>query len=171
MCFLERGLEDGKQPQYSEQHLTILCYFSIFWGFFCLHYFYFASKPKWCILYSSQFYQQLINVHVFTLVWVVCHLNYRLQRTLCKLLSFIRHFQALAKKKKEMTPCGAKWVICDGNWWVHPARVAGRRGQSEFSATHLLGSPLPYPDQTQQLENQVLWLILTFSTDYRGALV
>lgn len=56
-------------------------------------------------------------------------------------------------------------MVIDGSiplmWWGDEDKAG--------SAPHIC-SALPYLDQKQQLENQVLWLIVTFSADYRGAL-
>lgn len=151
---------------------VLLLYFSmsVFCGSFCIHYLYFESKLKWCIFKSIfiNIFNSSHNWFIFLLYigWCFEILNSGLQRIVGKLFFFFLSVWQI----KQNTPHEVTWVVCDGNWWVHPAHVVGGRGQSRFSATHLLSSLLPYLDQKQQLENQVLWLIVTFSADYRGAL-
>lgn len=71
-----------------------------------------AKVVHFKIFHSSQFYQQLIHLnHIFTLVWVVRHLNSRLQWTLCKRLSLslltYPSFSSTCKKKKK------KWRLVE----------------------------------------------------------
>lgn len=153
----------------------LLLYFtlSVFCGSFCIHYLNFngSRSSAFLSLYLFIFSILLITDSFFFFYFSLCCWKFKFWITenfIQTVHFFLFFFKVLHRQNKtHLIQWHESSVIVIYRsipfmWWVAEDKAG--------SEPHLLSSLLPYLDQKQQLDKQVLWLILPFSADYRGAL-